>query len=84
MLTIYAVGLGKNEGIRLHVRIPNTFSMSLLSFFMMQFALGKTTFLNSDKLQSLSSLFLYDAICVGEDDFLELGQASKSVFSLSL
>ncbi len=34
--------------------------------------------MNSDKLQSLSSLFLYDAICVGEDDFLELGQASKS------
>jgi hypothetical protein len=46
MLTIYVVGHGKNEGIRLHVGIPNTFSISLLSFFMMQFALGKTTFLN--------------------------------------
>ncbi len=52
MLTIYAVGLGKNEGISLHVHIPNTFFISFL--------------------------FLYDAICIGEDDFVELRQASKS------
>jgi hypothetical protein len=51
MFAICSVGLGKNEGIRLHVRMPNTFSISLLSF--------------------------NDAICVGEGNFLEPGQASK-------
>jgi hypothetical protein len=53
MLTICVVGLSENHGICLHVCKPNTLSIFLLSFFMMQLALGKTTFLNLDKLQSL-------------------------------